>query len=132
MFDERYVLFIPVIIAVTSFSNSSSHLLKSSRRFLTTGSLHFTELGMLGYSESRVLMVMGGQSSFARWVEQGGTTRITTCRADSERRLVVESPVDQLLFPFEVILRPIAAEEGVGVMTHGLYLQPCAGRLNEG
>ena len=88
---------------------------------------------MLGYSESRVFMVMGGQSSFARWwMVQGGTTRITTCRAHSERRLVVESPVDQLPFPFEVILRPIAAEEGVDVMTHGLYLQPCAGRLNEG
>ena len=88
---------------------------------------------MLGYSESRVFMVMGGQSSFARWgMAQGGTTRITTCRAHSERRLVVESPVDQLLFPFEVILRLIAAEEGVDVMTHGLYLQPCAGRLNEG
>ena len=56
---------------------------------------------------------------------QGGTTRITTCRADSENRRVVESSIDQLLFPFKAILRPIA-------MTHGLYLQPCAGRLNEG
>ena len=27
---------------------------------------------MLGYSESRVLMVMGGQSSFARWVDGTG------------------------------------------------------------
>ena len=53
-------MFIPVIfIAVTSFWNSSSHLLKSSRRFLTTGSLGFTELGMLEYSESKVFMVMG-------------------------------------------------------------------------
>ena len=89
---------------------------------------------MLGYSESRVLMVMGGDRVplHVGGMVQGGTTRITTCRAHSERRLVVESPVDQLLFPFEVILRPIAAEEGVDVMTHGLYLQPCAGRLNEG
>ena len=63
---------------------------------------------------------------------QGGTTRITTCRAHSENRRVVEAPIDQLLFPFKEILSLIAAEEGVDVMTHGLYLQPCAGRLNEG